>query len=684
MPLCQRCSLLTIEELVENFVLFHPNLSALKASAENGCDFCSLCWSTLYKSTIHTQLDSLLRGESAWPEGEKWTPSIWLYGGHFIFNGSSGTYIDVSCGQPYVDGILSWGERGPDSNPLPSVRERLEVYELPGSPSKYRLRGRRSTTDQNPEFYIQMIQQWLNNCCTNHRRCDISPDYAMPTRIIDVGDSANGKPVRLVSTQGIRNKYVALSYCWGVIATDILTLTSNTYDSMMKGIVESQLATAHQEVISLTRTLGMQYVWIDALCIIQGDVADWERESRTMAQVYGNATLTVIAGRSADSRKSFVPNNLASSTRPRSCQLPIDASGNAGTLVVDLPRSVDVGPVYTRGWCFQERLSGRRCVIFGEEQLRFMCVTDSSFENGRHEPNKTRPLFLQPSTANTSSKDPQALKERTLREWYLAMEVFVTCSLSNPHDIFAAITALAQPAARILKSRYLAGIWECDLVRGLLWRPCYTFQAGSKGKIPVTRPKATRLTSGSGPVVRAPSWSWAAVEGPVAQDQWEPTRIKKHRDPAFKRVRPKTVDPDRWSDDTQCDVDALHMPVCELQLIGHVAEAEVLHDLVSTYSTPTKNWRQSRMPDEHGVLLAGKSNLCKTEDEPLGHVVAVGFFDVRAERAGVESVWVLPLVRDRGLILKRNADGKFSRIGWCYVQKDEWFTGQDEVEVCLC
>ncbi|KAL6405858.1 putative heterokaryon incompatibility protein [Ilyonectria robusta] len=117
----------------------------------------------------------------------------------------------------------------------------------------------------------------------------------------------------------------------------------------MKGIVESHLATAHQEVISLTRTLGMQYVWIDALCIIQGDVADWERESRTMAQVYGNANLTVIAGRSADSRKSFIPNNLASPTRPRSCQLPIDASGNEGTLVVDLPRAVDIGPVYTRG-----------------------------------------------------------------------------------------------------------------------------------------------------------------------------------------------------------------------------------------------------------------------------------------------------------------------------------------------
>jgi hypothetical protein len=134
----------------------------------------------------------------------------------------------------------------------------------------------------------------------------------MPTRIIDVGDPANGKAIRLIYTQGMREQYIALSYCWGVIASDILTLNAKTHQSMTYAIRESDLSKTHKEVLQLARAFGIRYVWIDALCIIQGDADDWERESKTMADVYGNATLTVIAGRSADSRKGFITNNLAS------------------------------------------------------------------------------------------------------------------------------------------------------------------------------------------------------------------------------------------------------------------------------------------------------------------------------------------------------------------------------------
>ncbi|CAH0040728.1 unnamed protein product [Clonostachys rhizophaga] len=218
----------------------------------------------------------------------------------------------------------------------------------------------------------------------------------MPTRVLDVGDSVNRKPISLVHTQRVCDDYIALSYCWGEVGNDILTLTTATYGAMRGGIAESALSKTHQEVISLARTLGIRYVWVDALCIIQGDAEDWERESKTMAQVYGNATLVIIAGRSADSRRGFITNNLASNGRPPPCKLPIDESEHSGSLMIDIPRVSDIGPVSTRGWCFQERLSSRRSVIFGEEQLIFECVTEFALENGLLETNKIRPTFLQP------------------------------------------------------------------------------------------------------------------------------------------------------------------------------------------------------------------------------------------------------------------------------------------------
>ncbi len=135
----------------------------------------------------------------------------------------------------------------------------------------------------------------------------------------------------------------------------IFTLTSDTYDAMVEGIRESSLAKTHREVISLARTLGIRYLWIDALCIIQHDAADWERESKTLARVYGNAALTVIAGRSAETKDGFSPTTSTARIAPPPCLLPVDADGSdsdSPQLVIDLRRTQKRGPVFGKGWCF--------------------------------------------------------------------------------------------------------------------------------------------------------------------------------------------------------------------------------------------------------------------------------------------------------------------------------------------
>jgi len=126
MPPCQRCTHLTIAQLVDNDILFHPNLASVKFSAEQGCEFCSLCWHAL-QTVNHRQLDSLLRGESAWEEGEPWTPSMWLRGWHFADHGRMGAKIEISCGLSL--GVMIDGERESNWNPSPYVGASLEVYE---------------------------------------------------------------------------------------------------------------------------------------------------------------------------------------------------------------------------------------------------------------------------------------------------------------------------------------------------------------------------------------------------------------------------------------------------------------------------------------------------------------------------------------------------------------------------
>jgi hypothetical protein len=56
-----------------------------------------------------------------------------------------------------------------------------------------------------------------------------------------------------------------------------------------------------EDAIVATRRLGARYIWIDSLCIIQDDPADWERESSSMADVYRNATCNIAASAAHDS-----------------------------------------------------------------------------------------------------------------------------------------------------------------------------------------------------------------------------------------------------------------------------------------------------------------------------------------------------------------------------------------------
>lgn len=82
----------------------------------------------------------------------------------------------------------------------------------------------------------------------------------------------------------------------------MIRTTSATIAQRKKAIPFSQLPRTFQEATSIIRRLGFRYLWIDSLCIIQDDEADWQRESAQMADIYAKAALTVAASASQDSK----------------------------------------------------------------------------------------------------------------------------------------------------------------------------------------------------------------------------------------------------------------------------------------------------------------------------------------------------------------------------------------------
>jgi hypothetical protein len=146
------------------------------------------------------------------------------------------------------------------------------------------------------------IRQWVDDCnkhdgCTGfHNRSTI-----LPTRVLDLGENPTAQDsIKLFETGGDKGTYMTLSHCWG--PAQLITTTANTIEQRKAGIPLEGLPQTFKDAVSLTRNLGIQYLWIDSLCIKQLDKEDWEAEASKMGSVYSHSYLNIAATSSAESR----------------------------------------------------------------------------------------------------------------------------------------------------------------------------------------------------------------------------------------------------------------------------------------------------------------------------------------------------------------------------------------------
>jgi hypothetical protein len=91
-----------------------------------------------------------------------------------------------------------------------------------------------------------------------------------------------------------------------------------------KGIPLSELPMTFQDAISVTKALGIRYLWVDSFCIIQDDEKDWEAQASLMASIYENAYITLAAGASANDDGGFFAQSLEKHSKPHRINLHVD------------------------------------------------------------------------------------------------------------------------------------------------------------------------------------------------------------------------------------------------------------------------------------------------------------------------------------------------------------------------
>lgn len=347
----------------------------------------------------------------------------------------------------------------------------------------------------------------LEECLTSHDDCKQHDAPALPDRVIEV---TNDQTFRLVNTEGRRAQYIALSHCWGGQVE--LMLTEQNIAAFRNGLAVSALAENFRDAIKVTRNLGLRYLWIDCLCIIQGSEADWLEQSKKMASVYSHATLTIYAMVSPTSRHGILTRKNSPMVRKRPLAQPVCVNVYKAAAPTGLEAQLELAHyeddkgedsvglaahsiLASRGWTLQEYVLAPRRLLIGTNRVHWECLRGTQTMDG-FTLRDGRYLSLAFNSLKARIH-PYASRLRDrgygLREdYYDLARVYMNRQLTFSSDKLPAFSAIARSAHHDSWGDYIAGLWTEQLHRGLAW--CH--------KTPRRhRPLPTEY--------QAPSWSWA-------------------------------------------------------------------------------------------------------------------------------------------------------------------------------
>ncbi|RDL37703.1 uncharacterized protein BP5553_05136 [Venustampulla echinocandica] len=348
--------------------------------------------------------------------------------------------------------------------------------------------------DSGSRQSLDVATSLVNNCVEKHERCarEVTP---LPSRVLDV--SSTGDMIRLIDCPaGLSGKYICLSHCWG--SSETLTTTQESYEKRITGISLLHLPKTFLDAVIIARHLGIRYVWIDSLCIMQEDQDDWARESGRMADVYSNAYLVVAANHARDGSEGCFHSRPA---RPKSMvNIP-----ELGEICVQLVypgdenewqgKDFEKEPLCRRGWALQERILARRILHYNTRQIYIECNYGIMGEDGSS--------FGKRYCCNLSdlneSKEPHTM-------WNSLLWSYGLRKLTKATDKLPALSGIAKLFKSRFATEYVAGLWSDKLIEGLAWQ-------GIGDRSPASTTEYT-----------GPSWSWASYGGCAAtglQREWK-------------------------------------------------------------------------------------------------------------------------------------------------------------------
>ena len=249
-----------------------------------------------------------------------------------------------------------------------------------------------------------------------------------------------------------------------------------------------------QEAILVTLRLGVRYLWIDSLCIVQDDQDDWRRESSEMYSIYSGGALTIFATDSVDSQGGlfrkpslFDLSHKVMDGITDGCQWEIYVAPDLKN-IQKFPYYPEAFPLFSRAWVYQERLLSSRQLHFGASEIEWKCEAGITGEGS---------IICSSKDVDDISSGLSAQSISKLTDgWHKLVERYSSLNLSFSSDRLPAVGGVAKQMESFMECEYLAGLWRKSLLGDLLWWKAPPYHHRTK------RPPA-------------PTWSWGSVDGEV-------------------------------------------------------------------------------------------------------------------------------------------------------------------------
>ncbi|KLU85007.1 hypothetical protein MAPG_04041 [Magnaporthiopsis poae ATCC 64411] len=314
----------------------------------------------------------------------------------------------------------------------------------------------------------------------------------IPKRLVDVRSHPPKLVVRSSEKRHLeRWNYAALSYCWGPPedAERQLKTTKDSLAERMRGIPEEEMTPSLRDAVNVTRALSIPYLWVDALCILQGSDeearADWESEALNMDRIYQGSHVTLAALASSSCQESFIRPQERALKIPWDSNLSPTASGRFRVSFVDcqgvkrlnqplgqrsgiadfISYNLDYSHWLKRGWTFQEGLMSRRILAFTDSAIIFFGPKKTLLKG------VATPL----ERLGWHGRINQAVHEETQDLQWIDIAIGYSArhgGFTRRSDFLPGLSGIAAWYGfrkRFPANKYLAGLWNHNLYYGLAW-----------------------------------------------------------------------------------------------------------------------------------------------------------------------------------------------------------------------